>query len=68
MGSKHLTLEQRYKIQFALEEKTPQKEIALRIGVHKSTISKELKQSTSANGQSPFRLEKSLQLVQAISK
>jgi len=62
MGSKHLTLEQRYKIQFALEENTPQKEIALRIGVHKSTVSKELKRNTSANGS--YKAEKAHQKAQ----
>jgi len=42
---KHLTREQRYAISVMLQNKIKQKEIAESIGVHKSTISRELKRN-----------------------
>ena len=43
--SKHLTVEQRYSIYTMLQIPMTQKDIAAAIGVHKSTISRELKRN-----------------------
>lgn len=45
-----LTREQRYGIYLGLEAKESQKEIARKIGVHPSTISRELKRNTTKRG------------------
>ena len=47
MSYKHLTIEERYHIQAYKEAGFFQKEIAEKIGVHPSTISRELKQNSS---------------------
>jgi IS30 family transposase len=47
---KQLTLEQRYKIEALVKVGTPQSEIADLLGVHKSTISRELKRNTPQRG------------------
>ena len=42
----HLTLDQRYKIEFLMEDNLSQAQIANRIGVHRSTICRELKKNS----------------------
>jgi len=50
MRIKHLTVEQRYKIQALLEAQHNQKTIAECLGVHKATICRELKRNRSQSG------------------
>lgn len=50
MGHRHLTLEQRYTIQARIEQGHTQKSIAEHIGVHKSTLSREISRNTPENG------------------
>lgn len=50
MRYSHLTQEQRYQIYALLKEKTPQYRIAEIVGVHKSTISRELCRNAGAYG------------------
>ncbi len=47
MSYKHLTIEERYHIQAYREAKKSQKEIAQMLGVHPSTISREIKKNSS---------------------
>jgi IS30 family transposase len=46
----HLGSDQRYRIEAFLKAGMSQKEIATQIGVHPSTISRELKRNTPARG------------------
>jgi hypothetical protein len=50
MKYKQLTYEQRYAIYLDLKEGTSKKNIALRIGVHISTLYRELKQNKNMSG------------------
>ncbi len=49
---KHLSLEQRYKIEALVKAGIKQKLIANQIGVHSSTISRELKRNIAQTGRS----------------
>lgn len=46
----HLSIDQRYQIEALLETKITQKEIALIVGVHPSTITRELKRNVGSRG------------------
>ncbi|WP_297338405.1 helix-turn-helix domain-containing protein [Algoriphagus sp.] len=46
----HLSPEQRYQIEILIKAGTKQVEIAMLIGVHKSTASRELKRNTGKRG------------------
>jgi IS30 family transposase len=53
---KQLTSEQRYAIYLGLEEGTSKKDIALRIGVHLSTLYRELERNENKRGGYSWRL------------
>ena len=50
-GYTHLTREQRYQISFLKKRNIPPSEIAGTIGVHRSTVYRELKRSITSKGQ-----------------
>ena len=50
-----LTSEQRYQIYALLKNQHSQSEIAAKIGVHKSTVSRELRRNTGRRGYRPIQ-------------
>ncbi|MDO5651731.1 MAG: helix-turn-helix domain-containing protein [Moraxella sp.] len=55
---KHLTLEQRYQISALLKSTNSLSEIARQVGVHKSTISREIIRNTGKRGYRPGQANK----------
>lgn len=58
MSYTHLTQEQRYQISALLKEKTPQTRIAEILGVHKSTICRELRRNTATHHYFPAQAQR----------
>ena len=57
---KHLTLEQRYQIQALYKQRFSMTKIAEAIGVHKSTVSRELKRNSVQSVRPPDRYKASV--------
>ena len=58
MSYKQLTQEQRYQIHALLKAKCDQTEIAMIVGCHKSTISREIKRNTGLRGYRPQQAQR----------
>ena len=58
MRYKQLTQEQRYQIHALLKAKCGQTEIAMIVGCHKSTISREIRRNTGLQGYRPQQAQR----------